>query len=80
MLKGKCFELVSVDAFGGVRVFDRTVPGNRTVTVTFAPKGVVCSHCLNDSFCVHVEFVVTHLDMQKIVMQKRKAGWNIPEP
>jgi hypothetical protein len=70
------FELISHDMHG-IKIFERTPTGNRLVNISFAPKGIVCSHCETDD-CKHVEYVLEHPDFQKTLEQKRKQGWNIP--
>lgn len=63
----------------GVKVWDSKLPpSGRVADVQFTPKGIYCAIC-DASYCEHVRFALGQPDIQKIVMQKKKEGWKLPD-
>jgi len=76
--RGKDMELVSHDMWG-VKIFDHTPTNKGLVHITVNPKGVTCGRCETDN-CQHIQYILTHVELQKTFNQKRRQNWNIPEP
>lgn len=72
------FERINADS-SGVLIFDRQLTGNRSVHISFKPTGIKCDYH-GSSTCEHVRFALEQSDVQKIVRQKQKEGWNIELP
>jgi hypothetical protein len=75
--KQKQMEFISHDMFG-VKIFDHTSSQKRLVHIAINPQGIHCSHCESND-CLHIEYLLEHPDLQKLLTQKRKQGWNIPD-
>ncbi|MDH5786747.1 MAG: hypothetical protein OEZ40_00445 [Candidatus Bathyarchaeota archaeon] len=60
----------------GVKILDRQL--HRVVDVTFKPSGIRCNIDDADN-CEHIKFALEQKDVQKIVSQKRKEGWKLPD-
>ena len=62
----------------GIKIFDRKIPRNRLVHVTFTPDGIQCDYHKSNT-CEHVEFALEQADVQEIIKEKKKEGWNLPD-
>jgi hypothetical protein len=70
-------ERINTDSTG-IKIFDRQLTGNRLVHVTFTPQGIKCDHCETDN-CEHVKYALTQTNVQEILKEKKKEGWNLPD-
>jgi len=61
----------------GIKIFDRKIPRNKLVHVTFTPDGIQCDYHKSDT-CEHVEFALEQEDVQEIIKEKKKEGWKLP--
>jgi len=61
----------------GVKIFDRQLIGNRLVHVSITPQGITCDYCETNN-CEHTKYALTLPDVQKMITQKKKDGWNLP--
>jgi len=60
----------------GVKIHDRKL--RRVADITFSRSGIRCSiDETND--CEHVKFALQQKEVQKIINQKRKDGWKLPD-
>ena len=60
----------------GVRILDHSL--DRIVDIFFTPQGIRCDEC-DESNCRHVKFALGVPQIQKVIRQKRKDGWDLPE-
>jgi Arc/MetJ-type ribon-helix-helix transcriptional regulator len=71
------FEHINADRTG-IKIFDRSPKGNILVHVTFTPKDINCDECENDN-CEHVQYALQLTEVQEIIHERKKDGWNLPE-
>ncbi|MCL2643422.1 MAG: ribbon-helix-helix domain-containing protein [Candidatus Bathyarchaeota archaeon] len=70
------YERINADSTG-IKIFDRTLEGNKLVHVSISPIGIYCDHCETET-CEHVKYALTQTDVQDIIKQKKKEGWKLP--
>ena len=60
----------------GVLIWDPEL--HRAVHINFTPKGIYCQADETDD-CKHVQFALSKEDIQDVIRQRRKEGWNLPD-
>jgi hypothetical protein len=68
------FEHINVDS-NGAKILDRQL--KEVIQVYIRQDGIYCEHDETDE-CEHIKYALELEDVQKIVIQKRKEGWNLP--
>jgi hypothetical protein len=69
------FEILNHDS-RGVKIQDNKL--HLSADVQFTPVGIYCPIC-DAHNCEHIRFALNQPDIQKIIKQKRKEGWKLPE-
>lgn len=60
----------------GVLIWDPDI--HEAVQIRFSPKGICCVYDENDR-CRHIQFALSKPDIQDVIRQRRKEGWNLPD-
>ncbi|MDR2700313.1 MAG: hypothetical protein LBC12_05860 [Nitrososphaerota archaeon] len=68
------FEHINVDS-NGVKILDRQL--KEVVQIRIKQDGIYCEHDETDE-CEHIKYALELEEVRKIVIQKRKEGWNLP--
>jgi hypothetical protein len=59
----------------GVLIWDPDL--HKAVHIIFSPKGIECEYDETDD-CRHVQFALSQSEIQDVIRQRRKEGWNLP--
>jgi len=79
----KIFELVprfthfNLDE-NGVKISDKKL-NMKGIQIFFHPDGILCEYC-GTSNCEHIRYAYTVPDIVKVIVKRRREGWNLPSP
>lgn len=60
----------------GVLIWDPDL--HKAIQIIFSRKGIECQHDHKDD-CKHIQFALTKEDIQEVIREKRKEGWELPK-
>jgi len=60
----------------GPLLYDKNL--KKTVQILISPKGLECAEC-KQSNCRHVKFALANPKTQKLIRERKKRGWKLPD-
>jgi hypothetical protein len=60
----------------GPLLYDKNL--KKTVQILITPKGLGCAEC-KVSNCRHIKFALANPKTQKLILERKKEGWKLPE-
>jgi hypothetical protein len=60
----------------GPLLYDKNL--KKTVQILITPKGLECAECKLSS-CLHIKFAVANPKTQKLIRERKKEGWKLPD-
>jgi len=61
----------------GPLLYDKNL--KKTVQILISPKGLECAECKLGN-CRHVRFALANPKTQKLIQERKKEGWKLPDP
>jgi len=60
----------------GPLLYDKNL--KKTVQILITPKGLECAECKQSS-CRHIKFAIANPKTQKLIRERKKEGWKLPD-
>jgi hypothetical protein len=60
----------------GPLLYDRNI--RKTVQILITPRGLECAECKQSS-CRHIKFAIANPKTQKLIRERKKEGWKLPD-
>lgn len=60
----------------GPLLYDKSL--KKTVQILITPKGLECAECKQSS-CRHIKFAIANPKTQKLIRDRKKEGWKLPD-
>lgn len=60
----------------GPLLYDKNL--KKTVQILITPKGLECAQCKQSS-CRHIKFAIANPKTQKLIQERKKEGWKLPD-
>jgi hypothetical protein len=60
----------------GPLLYDKNL--KKTVQILITPKGLECAECKQSS-CRHIKFATANPKTQKLIQERKKEGWKLPD-